>query len=67
MTDLIAIGLTIAGICGLIGALSVWCRPVKFTELGRFPGNDEAKAQYERRLEAAGIGKVRNVREVADV
>lgn len=67
MNDLIAFGLAIAGISGIVGALSMWCRPVPMRQLTRFPGNDEAKAQYEARLEAAGIGKVRNVREVADV
>lgn len=64
MTDLIALGLTIAGISALIGLLSLWCRPVKFTQLTRFPGNDAARERYDARLEAAGIGKVRNVREV---
>lgn len=62
--NIVALGLTIAGICGLIGALSVWCRPVKFTQLGRFAGNDVARQSYENRLAAAGIGKVRDVREV---
>lgn len=64
MTDLIAIGLTLAGISCIVGALSLWCRPVKFTELTRHPGNDAALRSYENRLSAAGIGKVRNVREV---
>jgi hypothetical protein len=67
MNDLIALGLTVAGSSAIVGALSVWCRPVKFTELTRFPGNDAARESYENRLSAAGIGKVRNVREVADV
>lgn len=64
MSQLIALGLTIAGSSALIGLLSMWCRPVKFTELTRFPGNDAARQSYENRLNAAGIGKVRNVREV---
>lgn len=64
MTDLIALGLVLAGIFAIIGALNEWCRPVPMRQLTRFPGNDEARQQYERRLEAAGIGKVRNVREV---
>lgn len=65
MNEVIALGLTIAGISALIGLLSMWCRPVKFTQLGRFAGNDAARQSYENRLSAAGIGKVRNVREVA--
>jgi hypothetical protein len=60
----LALGLTLAGISGIVGALSVWCRPVKYTQLGRFAGNDVALRSYENRLAAAGIGKVRNVREV---
>jgi hypothetical protein len=54
--NIVALGLTIAGICALIGALSVWCRPVKFTELTRFPGNDEAIRSYETRRDAGGFG-----------
>lgn len=65
MSQIIALGLTVAGISALIGLLSMWCRPVKFTELSRFAGNDAARQSYENRLAAAGIGKVRNVREVA--
>lgn len=65
MNTLIALGLTLAAICALVGLLAAWCRPVKFTELTRFPGNDAAKESYENRLAAAGIGKVRNVRVAA--
>ncbi len=64
MNDLTALGLTIAGIISLVKLLSMWCRPVKYTQLGRFAGNDAARQSYENRLSAAGIGKVRNVREV---
>lgn len=64
MNDLTALGLTLAGIISLVKLLSMWCRPVKFTQLGRFAGNDAARQSYENRLSAAGIGKVRNVREV---
>lgn len=64
MNDLTALGLTLAGIISLVKLLSMWCRPVKYTQLGRFAGNDAARQSYENRLAAAGIGKVRNVREV---
>lgn len=64
MNDLIALGLTLAGSCALIGALGMWCRPVKFHQLGRFVDNDVARERYEARLEAGGYGRVRNVREV---
>ena len=62
MNTLAALGLTLAAISVLIRLLAAWCRPVKFTELSRFPGNDAAAQSYENRLAAAGIGKVRNVR-----
>lgn len=56
MNELIALGLTIAGISAIIGLLTVWCRPVKFTQLGRFPGNDEALRLYEARRDMGGHG-----------
>ena len=64
MSTIIGIGLCLAGSCIIIGLLDRWCRPVKMTQLTRFAGNDVAAELYERRLEAAGIGKVRNVRDV---
>lgn len=64
MNTIIGIGLCLAGSCIIIGLLDRWCRPVKFTQLTRFNGNDVALESYENRLSAAGIGKVRNVREV---
>ena len=63
MNTIIAIGLCLAGSCIIIGLLDRWCRPVKFTQLTRFKGNDVALESYESRLTAAGIGKVRNVRD----
>ena len=50
--------LTVAG-C-LVGiALIVWlldraCRPVRLTQLTRFPGNDVARERYELRAELGG-------------
>lgn len=65
MSTIIAIGLCLAASCVIIGLLDRWCRPVKFTQLTRFQGNDVASELYDKRLEAAGIGKVRNVRDAS--
>lgn len=54
MNDLIAIGLTLAGISSLIGSLALWCRPVKFHQLTRFQGNDAARESYLSRAEQGG-------------
>ena len=64
---MIALGLTLAGMCLIVGGLDKWCAPVRCVELMRFPGNDVARERYEHRLSAAGFGKVRNVREVSHV
>jgi hypothetical protein len=53
---ILALGFTLAGISGIVGALSVWCRPVKFTQLTRYQGPDKALRSYEQRRDAGGFG-----------
>lgn len=60
--NFIGLGLCIIAISVIIGLLERWCRPVKYVELMRFHDNEVAEERYNKRLEAAGIGKVRNVR-----
>lgn len=65
MNNLIALGLTLAGISAIFGVLSLWCRKVPMHQIGRFAGNEIARERYAHRLEAAGLGTVRNVRNAA--
>ena len=59
MSDLTILGLCIAGVCAVVGLFAHWCRPVRFVQLGRFPGNEVAIERYEIRRDALGHGAIR--------
>lgn len=44
----------LAGIALIVRLLDCWCRPVRYTQLMRFPGNEAARQAYELRAEMGG-------------